>query len=170
MHVELETATPGDAAEIAAVRNTAADDLTAKNGEGWWSGHCTAQGVRFDLRHGSVHLARRRGKIVATLTLTTRKPWAIDRAYFTKAARPLYLINMAVAPGAQRCGVGRACLEEAAGLAQRDAADAIFLDAYDHPAGAGEFYRKCGFREVGRAAYRKVPLIYFELLVPARAG
>jgi hypothetical protein len=43
-------------------------------------------------------------------------------------------------------------------------ADAIRLDAYDAEAGAAEFFRKCGFREVSRAAYRKVPLVYLELL------
>jgi len=38
--------------------------------------------------------------------------------------------------------------------------------AFDHPqAGAGEFYRKCGFRETGRATYRTVPLIYYERLL-----
>jgi hypothetical protein len=42
---------------------------------------------------------------------------------------------------------------------------AIRLDAYDATAGAGRFYLKCGFREVGRVTYRKVPLIYFELLL-----
>jgi hypothetical protein len=42
---------------------------------------------------------------------------------------------------------------------------AIRLDAYDADAGAGGFYAKCGFREVGRVTYRTVPLIYFELLL-----
>ena len=31
--------------------------------------------------------------------------------------------------------------------------------------GAGDFYRKCGFREVGSATYRSAPLIYFELIL-----
>ncbi len=44
-------------------------------------------------------------------------------------------------------------------------ADAIRLDAFDSPAGAGAFYAKCGFREVVHVAYRKDPLIYFEMLV-----
>jgi len=39
------------------------------------------------------------------------------------------------------------------------------LDAYDAQAGAGEFYRKCGFEEVGRVIYRGTPLIYFQLLL-----
>ncbi len=36
---------------------------------------------------------------------------------------------------------------------------------YDAEAGAAGFCRKCGFREVGRAAYRKVPLVYLEMLL-----
>ena len=44
-------------------------------------------------------------------------------------------------------------------------ATAIRLDAYDAAYGAGDFYRKCGFREVGRATYRTEPLIYFELIL-----
>ena len=39
------------------------------------------------------------------------------------------------------------------------------LDAYDSQAGAGEFYASCGWTEVGRASYRDVPLIYYELLL-----
>jgi hypothetical protein len=31
-------------------------------------------------------------------------------------------------------------------------ADAIRLDAYDHPAGAGTFYTRCGFLHVGQAS------------------
>ena len=40
-----------------------------------------------------------------------------------------------------------------------------FADVYDADAGAGSFYAKCGFREVGRAKYRNTRLIYFELLL-----
>ena len=43
--------------------------------------------------------------------------------------------------------------------------DAIRLDAYDAAAGAGDFYAKNGFREVGRTKYRNAPLIYYELLL-----
>jgi len=39
------------------------------------------------------------------------------------------------------------------------------LDAYDTAAGAGEFYRKCGFEEVGRVIYRGTPLIYYQMLL-----
>jgi GNAT superfamily N-acetyltransferase len=102
---------------------------------------------------------------VATLRLATKKPWAIDRATFTPVARPLYLTTMAIAPTLQRRGLGRQCLVQALSLGRAWPAQSLCLDAYDAPAGAGEFYRRCGFREVGRATYRGVPLLYFESLL-----
>ena len=117
------------------------------------------------MRNSSVYVVRKRNKLTATLTLSTKKPWAIDRKYFTPCNRPLYLTGMAVAPDLQRLGIGRHCIKAAIKVVKRWPGDAIFLDAYDAEAGAGEFYRKCGFREVGRASYRNTPLVYFELLV-----
>jgi GNAT superfamily N-acetyltransferase len=99
---------------------------------------------------------------VATFQLGTRKPWAIDVSYFSKSTRPLYLTAMAVDPDAQGNGVGRRCVEEILRIAREWPADAIRLDAYDASAGAGAFYAKCGFREVGRVIYRNNPLVYFE--------
>jgi hypothetical protein len=48
--------------------------------------------------------------------------------------------------------------------------DAVRLDAYDAVAGAGPFYEKCGFREVGRATYRITPLVYYELTLGRATG
>jgi GNAT superfamily N-acetyltransferase len=101
---------------------------------------------------------------VATLRLTPRKPWAIDRSHFSAVKRPLYLVSMAIAPDLQRTGIGRRCLEQAREICRKWPADAIRLDAYDAPAGAGKFYAKCGFRNVGRARYRGCPLLYYEWL------
>jgi hypothetical protein len=42
---------------------------------------------------------------------------------------------------------------------------AIRLDAFDADAGAGDFYAKGGYREMGRVVFRQVPLIYYELLL-----
>jgi ribosomal protein S18 acetylase RimI-like enzyme len=123
------------------------------------------------MRHGKVFVARRRGRIIATLCLTTKKPWAIDAAYFTKVRLPLYLIGMAVAPAFQRQGIGRLCLLEAEKIAANWPAQAIRLDAYDSPTGAGGFYERCGYREVGRVVYRQTPLIYYERWIGvSRAG
>ena len=60
---------------------------------------------------------------------------------------------------------GALLLDEAVHQARAWPADAIRLDAFDANAGAGEFYAKCGFREVGRVIYRKNPLIYYELVL-----
>ncbi len=121
------------------------------------------KGVLSAMRRAQVFVAREGADIVATLQLTTRKPWAIDTSYFAKSDRPLYLVGMAVVPARQRQGIGRRCLEEAARIARGWPADAIRLDAFDAEAGAGRFYRRCGYTEVGRASYRNNPLIYFEL-------
>jgi GNAT superfamily N-acetyltransferase len=158
-----------DAAAIAALRNATANDLTARFGHGAWSGQCTARGVQYDMRHAHVFVARENRVIVGTLRLATKKPWAIDRTYFTPFGRPLFLNSMAVLPDRQRRGIGRFCLVEAEAIARKSKADAIILDAFDHPAaGAGEFYRKCGYAERGRVVYRGVRLIYFERLLTGK--
>ena len=160
--MKLDVARPDDAAEIASLWVAASQALTARYGEGPWSGKRTEKGVLYEMRHAAVYVLRRRNKLIATLTLGTKKPWAIDRTYFSPCYRPLYLTSMAVAPDRQRQGIGRLCLAAAAKLVKQWPGDAIRLDAYDAEAGAGEFYRKCGFRETGRASYRNVPLVYFE--------
>jgi GNAT superfamily N-acetyltransferase len=165
MKIKLQEAKVDDVEEIAALRNAVSDDLTAKHGKGSWTGRCTERGVLFELRNARLFAARHHGRLVGTLVLATKKPWAIDRSYFTPCARPLYLTAMAVAPECQRQGIGRACLAHAVELARDWPADAVCLDAYDAVAGAGEFYRKCGFQEVGRASFRDVPLLYFEHMI-----
>jgi ribosomal protein S18 acetylase RimI-like enzyme len=71
---------------------------------------------------------------------------------------------MAVHPEMQHRGIGRRCIEHAIERARLWPADSIRLDAYDAKAGAGGFYEKCGFREVGRVVYRLTPLVYYELV------
>lgn len=165
MSLSLHPATPDDAPAIAKLRAAVAGDLTSRYGKGHWSSAGTERGVLFQLRTSKLFVARDESGVIATLILATKKPWAIDRSYFTNCEKPLYLTDMAVAPELQRQGVGRLCLEEAQRIGREWPADAIRLDAYNTEAGAGDFYRKCGFREVGRVTYRKTPLIYFEMLL-----
>lgn len=165
MKLDLRPASPSDVAEIVAIRLTANQDLTARFGYGPWSGGLTSKGVLFEMRRATVYLARAEGAPVATFALSIRKPWSIDISYFSAGRRPVYLTAMAVDPAMQGCGIGRQCLEDVRPIAIAQAADSIRLDAYDSPAGAGGFYARCGFREVGRATYRSTPLIYFELLL-----
>jgi len=161
--VRLFVADASDANAIASLRNHVADELTRDFGKGPWSSQTTERGVLSGMKRSRVFVAHRRGKLVATLVLQTKKPWAIDVSYFSPCKRPLYLLNMAVDPKLQRTGLGRACMEAAREAAVRWPADAIRLDAYDAEAGAGGFYAKCGYREVGRVVYRNTPLVYYEL-------
>ena len=157
-----------DAPALAALHGAAADQLTRQFGEGRWSSRPTEGNVLRDIRTSRVIVACDAAGLAGTLRLATKKPWAIDPKYFTSVKRPLYLLSMAVAPSHQRAGVGRRLLDEALQIARAWPAEALRLDAYDAPAGAGEFYRRCGFTEVGRAEYRASPLIYFERIL--RAG
>jgi GNAT superfamily N-acetyltransferase len=163
--VKLNVATAEDAADLMSLHNAANARLTLQYGEGPWSGQGSERGALSLMRRSTVYVARRRECLIATFALSTRKPWSIDKSYFTAIERPLYLIAMAVDPDQQRNGIGRQCLEEAGQIAKKWPADTIRLDAFDAVGGAGEFYRKCGFREVGRASYRNTPHIYFEMLI-----
>jgi GNAT superfamily N-acetyltransferase len=158
-------ATAADAAAIAAVRVAAADRLTLDFGMGHWSSRTDERSVLRELTSNQIIIVRSGDDVVGTASLQRKKPWAIDLAYFTACGEPIYLINMAVHPGVQRRGIGRALLDHALELARAGGADAIRLDAYDGLVGAGEFYRKCGYQLRGGKTYRKVPLLYFERMI-----
>ncbi len=168
--MKFRDAVAADAPAIAALQNAAAGALTARFGVGHWSSLVTERSAVRALRHARVRLGRSGRRILTVLRLATKKPWAIDVAYFTQVKRPLYLTGMAVSIAHQGQGLGRRALEDARAVAAEWPADAIRLDAYDAVAGAGLFYAKCGFQERGRVVYRGNPLVYFELLLPGRPG
>ncbi|HEX5322644.1 MAG TPA: GNAT family N-acetyltransferase [Capsulimonadaceae bacterium] len=165
MPITLQIATSNDVAEIVVLRNATSEALTSRYGDGHWSVGSSERGVLFAMKTARLYIARDRGRLIALLALSPKKPWAVDKSYFHASTKPLYLTNMAVAPDVQRTGIGRRCIEEARRIARDWPGDAIRLDAYDAEAGAGGFYAKCGFKEVGRASYRNTPLIYYEMLL-----
>lgn len=158
-------ARPGDAASLAALHTAVAEHLTGLHGPGPWSSKTSVAGVLHAMRTSQVFAARLGTEIVGTLRLAAKKPWAIDTSYFSACRRPLYLLAMAVTPGAQRQGIGRMCFGEAKRIAKADGADAIRLDAYDAKAGGGGFYARCGWTERGRVSYRGAALIYYEFVL-----
>jgi GNAT superfamily N-acetyltransferase len=166
----LAPAKPADCRAIAALRNASAAQLTKEFGPGPWSNQATEEGVRRRMQSATIYLHRRGTSLVAMLALSTRKPLAIDPTCFTAVPRPLYLTDMAVHPYFQHDGIGRECLEAVDDLVRGWPADGIRLDAYDAPAGAGEFYRRCGYVERGRATYRGTRLIYYEHLLPMQTA
>ena len=168
MKLSFATATESDAPELAALHSAVAEDMTKRFGPGFWSSSPSERGILANMRNPKFSrtlIARSGRHIAGALRLHTKKPWAIDTAYFTAAKQALYLTGMAVRPKLQRKGVGRLLLKEAEAIARAWPADAIRLDAFDSAAGAGDFYAKCGFREVARVVYKGNPLLYFELMV-----
>jgi GNAT superfamily N-acetyltransferase len=160
----FELAIPDDAASLAALHTAVAKHLTGLHGHGPWSAETSEKSALYAMRTSKVFVARQGTEIIGTLRLATKKPWAIDTDCFSTCRRPLYLLAMAVAPGKQRRGIGRLCLEEAKRVAKDWPADAIRLDAYDAKAGGGGLYARCGWKERGRVSYKGVPLIYYEFL------
>ena len=165
MKLSFAIATVADARDIARLGTLTDRHLREKHGRDTAKCEVTETTVLTGLKNSRMLVARLQGEIIAMLRLSTKRPWAIDPAYFTPLATPLYLTNMAVAPAWQRQGIGRQILDEACVRAAKWPADAIRLDAYDHETGAGGFYAKCGWREVGRVTYRRTPLIYFEFVL-----
>ncbi len=155
-------ATADDAAAIMFVRISAAHALTRRYGQGPWSTESTERGVLNGMRHSRIVLYYDGDTPIGTFRLTSHRPWAIDRAFFTPVVRPLYLTDMAVHPDMQRRGIGRASLAHAEAMTRAYPADAIWLDAYDAEAGASDFYATCGYRECGRTSFRDSKLVYFE--------
>lgn len=165
MPLRFRDATLDDVAAIAGLQNAAAGALTERFGPGPWSTLVTERGAELAQRHARVRVGRDGRRIMTVLRLATRKPWAIDVAWFTPVKRPLYLTGMAVAVGHQRQGLGRRALEDACAVAEAWPADAIRLDAFDADAGGGGFYARCGFTERGRVVYKGDPLVYYERVV-----
>ena len=163
--LKFRDATVDDVPVIAGLQNAAAGALTARFGVGHWSSLVTERSATVAQRHARVRLGRLGNRIVTVVRLTTKKPWAIDVSHFTPVKRPLYLTGLAVSVAHQGLGLGKLAMEDACAVAWNSPADAIRLDAYDSPAGAGDFYVKCGFKERGRVLYRDDPLVYYELLL-----
>lgn len=163
MPLLFAAATKADAAAISAVRMAAARELTARFGAGTWSFAAESEAsVQAEIHSSTVLFARDEGVVVGTLRLATRNPWLGRTDFFTPCDRPIFLTSMAVMPKRQRQGVGRQLLGEARRLAMEMGGEALRLDSYDGPAGAGEFYRKCGFTEARRGDYNGTALIWFE--------
>jgi len=164
MKLTFATATESDAPALNDLHAAVSGDLTRRYGPGGWSTAGRVRSALFDTKFTRTVIALSGTTIVGTLHLQTKKPWAIDIAYFTPVERALYLTSMAVAPGLQRQGIGGALMVEATKQAKAWPADALRLDAFDAAAGAGGFYTKCGFSERGHVIYRHAPLAYFEML------
>jgi GNAT superfamily N-acetyltransferase len=160
-------ATQEDVPSILRLRLAVDADQARRFGTNRWVSTISEKSVARGLRSSRVLVAERDEQVVAMLRMETKKPWAIDLRYFTPVRKAVHLHDVDVDPRLQRTGAGRQMIERAKELAREWPVEAIRLDAYDGASGAGPFYRKCGFSEVGRTVYRGVPLVYFEFVLPA---
>jgi len=162
--VSISAAKKADAAALAALRSAVAQDMTRRFGQGHWSACPSKAEVLRQLRASQVLVARQDAELIGTVRLVRAMPWAIDSSAFTPVRQALYVLGLAVAPQCRGQGIGHQLMEAAKDVARDSGAQALWLDAYEHAAGAGPFYLKCGFSRVGRTKYRELPLIYFEWL------
>jgi len=162
---KFKLATTRDIPALIALHTAVNEHLARRAGRDRPAATPSERAMRFFMTWKRVYMYMRGQRVIATLELATRKPWAIDVKYFSPCKRPIYLTSMAVHPKYQRKGIGRHCLEKAARIAKEWPGDAIRLDADDSPTGAGEFYKKCGYTEVAHVKYKGHALIYFEWLL-----
>ena len=153
-----------EARALVALRSAVAQGMTQEFGPGHWSARPSKAEVVRQLRASHVLVARQGDELIGTVRLVRALPWAFDSSSFTPVAKPLYVLGLAVARECRRQGVGQQLMEAAKQTARAWSSQARWLDAYEHAAGAGLFYMKCGFRKVGRTESREVPLVYFEWL------
>jgi len=165
LNLSISIADVRDARELVALGTAVAHDMTRQFGEGGWSNVPVKDDVVGQVSASRVLVARRDAELIGTVRLARAVPWAIDSSAFTPVEKALYVLGLAVAPAARGQGVGRQLMDAAKGAARAESAGALWLDAYEHVAGAGPFYMKCGFRQVGRTSYKQVPLVYYEWLV-----
>jgi GNAT superfamily N-acetyltransferase len=163
VNVKVRPATAAEVPAIQATRLSAAEELTDHHGDGQWS-YVSSENTLVDaLNSGLLFVIDADGMLVGTFRLTDRKIAFYQERWFAEPDAPAaYLRDMAIAPDRQRQGVGRQAIAAIEELAQRHGARALRLDAYVGPAGAGPFYRKCGYTRVHKGSFNNVQLEYYE--------
>lgn len=164
MNASVSVATSSDIRALVALRTAVALGMTQDFGEGPWSVCPRDEDVAYQLRASQVLVACRDAQIIGTVRLATVTQSAIDSSSFTPVASALYVLGLAVARQCRGMGVGRRLMDAAKDAVRSRFANALWLDAYEHAAGAGPFYIKCGFRERARTAHAGMPLCLYEWL------
>jgi GNAT superfamily N-acetyltransferase len=161
--VHVRAATADEVPAIQATRLSAAEELTDRFGEGQWS-LVSSENTLYDaLGSGTLYVIDSAGILVGTFRLTQQKIVFYQERWFADPnALAAYLRDMAIAPDHQRQGVGRQAMGAIEQLARDQGVRALRLDAYVGAAGAGPFYRKCGYTRVHKGAFNNVPLEYYE--------
>jgi GNAT superfamily N-acetyltransferase len=151
-----------EARALTALRTAVARDMTERFGGGPWSALPNRMVVIRQMRASHVLVARRYDEIIGTVRLAFANTAVFDARMFTPVDTALYVLGLAVSPGSRGRGIGSRIMSVAKEVARSWPAQALWLATYDNSAGAGRFYRKCGFREVGPGVFDDLPLTYYE--------
>lgn len=162
LDLTIANATRADARALTSLRVGVAQRLTLDHGGGPWSACPSRAMVIRQMRASHMLVARRGAEIVGTVRLIRANPLLLDAQAFTPVGVALYLIGLAVAPLVRGQGIGRELVETCKEVARSWPAQALWLDCYDTVAGAGPFYEKCGFRQVGPVVFKDAPLRFYE--------
>jgi len=151
--------------QIAAIRDDSADDLTHRFGPGHWSGHSKLDRLKRELKKPrQLYLVKSGDEPVATFAIAESGPKFLRPAWFAEPEAPvMYLTALAVAPAWQGRGVGRWCMKFIRKAVADHGLKWIRFDAYNAPAGAADFYVKCGCVERRKFGFNGVGLIAFEM-------
>jgi GNAT superfamily N-acetyltransferase len=151
--------------QIAAVRDDSSGDLQRRFGEGHWCGITNPDRLKREIKKGrQLYLVSSAGEPVATFAIAESGPKFLRPDWFTEPQSPaMYLTGLSVVCAGQGQGVGRWCMK----FIRKNVASRGFkwlrFDAYDAPAGALDFYAKCGCAERQRFDFNGVALIAIEM-------
>jgi GNAT superfamily N-acetyltransferase len=88
----------------------------------------------------------------------------VPTAEFIDTTRKLgRLHHVSVAPERQRRGIGRRLMEAATDWARSEGYEALVLETTSEQRGAIAFYEALGWTEIGRSAFRRWEMVWFEL-------
>lgn len=163
MEASIRAARSSDVPAIHRLSRDAADALTRDFGPGHWSKVTTRKTLRKAVDLGSLYVVEADGQVAGTFRLSSTKIPFYRKSWFARPDDPAaYLRDMAIDPAHQRKGLGRAAMAAMERRARAEGLRAIRLDAYDAGAGAGAFYRKCGYTLVHQGNIGATALEYYE--------
>lgn len=155
-----------DVAALMKLRAEVARDMSDRFGKGGWSSVPTKADIVRQLRASHVLVAREGAEVVGTVRLAPVQPGIIDTSAFTPVSTAIYVLGLAVAVHRRNFAIGHSLMNATKDFAQKSSANALWLDAYDHAAGAGPFYERCGFRRCGKKPHGSIDLWLYEWLRP----
>lgn len=160
-----------DAKAVEEMRRLAAQDLTARFGQGHWSGESKLAGIREriklgdeeTLRPSTLFVLRKDRLAVASLVLSRHMPSFWKASYWKEPkAIAVGVTNLVVHPQYQRQGLGRLIMDGAEKHSRDRRIEFMRLDAYTDNPISTNFYRALGYDERIAIDLRGTKLTLFE--------